>query len=550
MPSPTTLDRILRRGGPRGAGSERRYHALVWEPGEPRVVRRDLMPAGAGAPAVGEPPSLVFFAHLCDLQTGDVQSPGRFEFFEAFSGIPEAKLFYPAARPQEALNLRAVEALVRTVNRLGESPDSGAPLALAVSAGDNLDNAQANELAWFLTLMTGGEIDQRSGGVVYEGVQAADWQDPTYWHPDPVPDRYRERWGFPDHPGLLAEAMAPFCAEGLALPWLTCFGNHDGLVLGNSLPTVAYREIVVGERKVVGLPPGFDAVAHSGEFHSAPELFLGGPTRRVTASAARRIVGRGEVVAAVSGAPGLPAGHGLSPTRVEAGVAYCVHDLDEGAVPIRFVFLDTTNMDGFFEGSIGRRQLRWLEDRLVEVSSRYLDPTGRWVGSVDARDHLVVLMSHHCLDDLVNDRSDPLGFENDQQRVLAAEVEALVHRFPNVVLWGNGHRHANKVWARQDTTGRTAGFWEVSTSAVSDWPCQMRLFELTVGAGGVLAILATMSMPTCRPIPPRPWACLVSPPFTASLPPTILSAASESYREGGPEDRNVVLLLPPPFAIE
>jgi hypothetical protein len=76
--------------------------------------------------------------------------------------------------------------------------------------------------------------------------------------------------------------------------------------------------------------------------------------------------------------------------------------------------------------------------------------------------------------------------------VLAAEVEALLHRFPNVVLWANGHRHVNKAWAWPDTSGRTAGFWEVSTSAVSDRPWQMRLFELTAGAGGALAILATM----------------------------------------------------------
>jgi metallophosphoesterase (TIGR03767 family) len=550
MQPPTTLDRVLRRGGARGAGTERRYHALVWERGEPRVVRRDLMPGDAvGGPAAGDPASLLFFAHLCDPQIGDVQSPGRFEFFEAISDVPEAELFILAARPQEALNQRAVEALVRTVNRLGESPESGAPLALVLSAGDNLDNAQANELEWFLTMMTGGEIDQRSGGAVYEGVQDADWKDPTNWHPDPVPDRYRERWGFPDHPGLLAEAMTPFRAEGLALPWLTCYGNHDGLALGNSLPTAAYREIVVGDRKAVALPPGFDAIARQDEFNGAPELFLAGPARTVTGSAARRIVGRPEVLAAVAGAPGLPAGHGLSPADAAAGIAWCVHDLDEGPVPVRFVFLDTTNMDGFYEGSIGRRQLRWLEDRLAEVSSRHLDPGGRWVQAPAARDHLVVLMSHHSLEDLVNDRRDPSGFEDDQPRVLGAEVEALVHRFPNVVLWANGHRHVNKVWARPDTTGRSAGFWEVSTSAVSDWPCQMRLFELTVGAGGTLAILATMLDADVPADPAEADGLARLAALHRQLAANDPFCGLGSYREGQPDDRNAVLLLPAPFAI-
>ncbi len=219
---------------------------------------------------------------------------------------------------------------------------------------------------------------------------------------------------------------------------------------------------------------------------------MNGPTRLVPANAARRIVGREEFVAAVGRASGLPTGHGLSPAEPGDGVAWGVHDLRDGSVPIRFVILDTTNMDGFFEGSIGRRQRCWLEERLVEVSSRYLAGDGRWVHAAEIRDHLIVVMSHHCRDDLVNERYDASGFEDDRPRILAAEVEALLHRFPNVVLWGNGHRHANKVWARPDATGRTAGFWEVSTSAVADWPCQARIFELMVGPGGLLAILVTM----------------------------------------------------------
>ena len=547
---PTTLDRVLGRGGARGRGSERSYYSLIWAPGEARVVRRDLLPAGAVDDAVsGAPTSLLFFAHLADPQIGDVQSPGRFEFFEALNGRPDAHLFYPAARPQEALNLHAVEALVRTVNRLPASPDSGAPLALVVSAGDNLDNAQQNELGWFLTLMTGGEIDQRSGGAAYRGVQEAAWENPLYWHPDPVSDRYRERWGFPDYPGLLEAALQPFQAGGLAVPWLTCFGNHDGLVLGNSLPTPAYRELVVGERKAVALPPGFDAVAHADEFHGAPERFLSGPARRVPASTARRIVGRAELVAAVGAAPGRPAGHGFSPADPRGGVASGVYDLQDGLVPIRLVMLDTTNMDGFFKGSIGRRQLRWLEERLVEVSSRYLTGDGTWAHPTGVRDHLVVVMSHHCLDDLVNGRSDPSGPEDDHPRALAAEVESLLHRFPNVVLWGNGHRHANKVWARPDTTGRTAGFWEVSTSAVADWPCQMRTFELAVGPGGSLAILVTMLN---ADVPADPAEAEGLPRLAAlhrELAANDPFSGLGSYREGGPEDRNAVLLLPAPFAL-
>ena len=550
MQSPTTLDRVLRRGFARGTGTERDYHALAWAPGEPRILRDDLVPGGARVPAgVGDPSSLVFFAHFADAQIVDVQSPGRFEFFEMLNGKPGCNLFYPAARPQETLAPHALSAFVRTLNRLRESPDTGSPLAVAISAGDNVDNAQLNELGWFVALVGGGEVDCRSRGAPYEGVQDPTWDDRTHWHPDAAPDRYRELWGFPDCPGLLTEALRPFSAEALALPWLSCFGNHDGLILGNSLPTLAYRDLVVGDRKPVALPPKFDAVEHAAEFHTAPERFLGGPARHVAADAARRIVGRREFVEAHLNAPGRPAGHGYSSASLREGTTYCVHDIDSGRVPIRFVLLDTTNMDGFYEGSIGRRQLSWLEERLAEVSHRHLDAGGRWVEQSEVCDHLIVLLSHHPLEDLVNACVDQRGLEEDQPRALAAEVEALLHRFPNVVLWLNGHRHVNHVWPRPDPTARTAGFWEVSTAAIADWPCQARLLELVANGDDSLSILSTM-VDADVPADPGEAAGLarlaaVHRELAANDP----FSGLESFRAGGPKDRNVVLLVPAPFSL-
>ena len=56
---------------------------------------------------------------------------------------------------------------------------------------------------------------------------------------------------------------------------------------------------------------------------------------------------------------------------------------------------------------------------------------------------------------LSNPRADPLS-------------DALLHlllRFQNVVLWLNGHIHANRITARPDPHGRH-GFWEVTTSSI------------------------------------------------------------------------------------
>ena len=82
--------------------------------------------------------SVVHLGHLTDFQIADVQSPGRFEFFEQLRGRPGDESFVPAFRPQEALATHAVAAMVATLNRLPASPETGAPLGLCISTGDSL----------------------------------------------------------------------------------------------------------------------------------------------------------------------------------------------------------------------------------------------------------------------------------------------------------------------------------------------------------------------------------------------------------------------------
>ena len=77
------------------------------------------------------------------------------------------------------------------------SPETGAPLGLCISTGDSLDNAQLNELQWFLALLAGGAVAPNSGGPDYQGVQAPGWRPAAYWRPEPGPDPYKDRFGFP-----------------------------------------------------------------------------------------------------------------------------------------------------------------------------------------------------------------------------------------------------------------------------------------------------------------------------------------------------------------
>ena len=535
---PTTLGRRIVPGEVLARGRERAYRRLAAAVGEPHVRRLDLAP---GAPPPGERRSLLHLFHLTDLQIVDVASPTRIEFLDRWPDRRAIRHLLPAFRAQEPLVLHAVEAMVRTANALRRSPVTGAPLQLVVTTGDAIDDQQWNELSWFLEAMSGGRV-AAGGGDGYVGVQAESWGDPGYWHPDPVPDVYKERWGHPAYPGLLEEAARAFDAEGLQLPWLACFGNHEGLIQGTAIPTEAVRRIMAEGRKPVGLPEGLDPAAEVDRFVTEPELFLSGPTRPVPVDPGRRAITRRDFVAAHLRAPGSPPGHGFTPENLERGTAYYVHDLPG----VRLVCLDTTNPGGFYEGSVGARQLAWLEERLVEVHSRHVGADGRWTQG-GGEDRLVVVFSHHNLETLANPRAEPNPLEpDDLPRVLAPEVEALLHRFPNVVLWLNGHTHEHRVRPRPDPTGRTAGFWEVTTGAVADWPCQGRLVELVDEGNGFLGIVCTVVDHAAPPHPAEARGVLRLAAIHREL------AANDPFRgaDGGaagrPADRNVELILPAP----
>ena len=78
--------------------------------------------------------------------------------------------------------------------------------------------------------------------------------------------------------------------------------------------------------------------------------------------------------------------------------------------------------------------------------------------------------------------------------MLGPAVRDLLLRFPNVVLWVNGHTHRNTVtpYARKKHAKVPGGFWEVNTAAHVDWPQQARTVELVDNRNGTLSIFGTI----------------------------------------------------------
>ena len=547
----TTLARTIDQGPVLKEGTDAAYHRLTYGRGEPYIVRTEL---AGGAPPVYRR-SLLNFVHYTDMQLVDAQSPARVEFLDRFSDqVCQPIPFQGAFRPQETIHFQAFEQMMRTVRRIGSSPVSGEPFQFAVCTGDNIDNEHLNELQWFIGLMDGGLIEANSGGPEFEGVQAVSWgtpdtgPDPEYWHPDPVSDKYKVQYGFPDYPGLLEQAITPFRAQGVGFPWYSCFGNHDGLIQGNFPENTPMEGIAVGPVKATGTPPGFNPCDQFQNLRDHPQGLFTGPGRLVTPDGRRTIISRRDYIEAHFESPTPPRGHGFTEENLALGTAYYA---DDRYPLIRMITLDTTNPGGESRGSIGAAQLAWLEQRLIEVHSRYYDGAGHVVETGN-RDRLVVLFSHHGIATMDNPFVNPDPFtpeENDQPRFHGPEVEELVHRFPNVILWVNGHSHANRIVPRPDPEGKTNGFWDVTTSGICDWPTQSRLIEITDNGNGLLSIFCTMVDHAAPPVPrgDRGVAALAS--IHRELAANDPQDGVESGKRGGREDRNVDLVIPAPFPL-
>ncbi|MDQ6720502.1 MAG: TIGR03767 family metallophosphoesterase [Candidatus Dormibacteraeota bacterium] len=529
-----TLDRRLDAGEVQRRGSLAPYLSVAEVDGEPHTVRSELVGAAAGA-GIKTQRAIACLAHITDLHMTDVESPARFEFINREYSDPRFRELLPMQRAQEALNAHAIDAMIQSLNQVTGGPLTGRPLELVAMTGDAVDNAQRNELGAVIALLEGGLVRPGSGGPEYEGVQAPSWPDDIFWKPEGAAqgeDVYREAFGFPLMPGLLERALESFHASGLRLPWLACHGNHEQVCQGVGIVTPAIAAAAVRTRKPFRLPDGLDFDTVVETFVKRPEAFMAGPYVDVTADPARRPFSLPEFVDVHIQNGARPHGHGFTAQNRQDGTAYYVHDTPA----VRFITLDTACPAGGPEGCITKGQLQWLERRLEEVHSSFRSRDGTSLHT-SQKDRLVVILSHHGLDTLTNPRVHVA--KSGSGHVDAGDLLDTMLRFGNVVLWLNGHIHANRIHARTDPRGHGGGFWEVTTASLVDWPCQGRIVEVVDAGDDLLAIACTMV--------DHQGSELAS--LHRELAGNAPAAGFASGRAGTQLDRNVILPLRAPFSL-
>ena len=219
-------------------------------------------------------------------------------------------------------------------------------------------------------------------------------------------------------------------------------------------------------------------------------------------------------------------GHGFTQKNLDTGQTWWTVDIGPR---LRVFGLDTCNQVMGADGAVPQDQFDWLEEQLALVVSQ---------------DKLAIVMSHHNSLTLENDAVAALG--PSQRLVHAEEFVAMLHKYPKMVAWLNGHTHINTIIAHPKPDG-DGGFWEVTTASCIDFPQQQQMVELIDNQDGTMSIFTTV----IDHLAPAEWQPGdFSNSGMASLSRQLASndwIADPLMRRGSAYDRNTELLLPAPF---
>lgn len=402
--------------------------------------------------------------HLSDLHICDAQSPARAENVDRFADphnpISEMIGLVGSYRAQEILTAQTLESMIQTINVIDTGLFSNRLIDAVVITGDVTDNAQANELDWYMTLLDGGELIPDSGDhSKWEGVAQIDPSiyDRSYWNPEGTPpgceeDYPRSLYGFPTIPGLTDAVRKSFIATGTKHRWLATHGNHDALLQGTVPSDEVLLNVAVGDKKITKLSPDLDLqefVSKWSQIGPAAYPPLEGAITRPIAADPRRRFNRASDWANIH-LRCQHDGHGLTKENAIHGTKYWIRDIGD----VRLISLDTVNAHGGWQGSLDEPQFNWLKLVLSDLAPKFF-----------------VLLSHHPLHTLYNDYTP----QDMDRRVCIEELTTELLKHDQIIAWLAGHNHENEIRFIGNSHG--FGFWQIMTSSLIDWPQQGRVVE-------------------------------------------------------------------------
>lgn len=586
----TTLKETIRYAG----GSP--FGDVTSGPGEKTLVRKSLAKPRKRRAKTRH--SLTFFGTMTDPQLMDEMSPSRAELID-----PAGRPYESGWRPEEAMALQNFDQLVRNMNRNRKSPirqagGKRAKMGFVLNTGDMADNAQLNEVLWYIRVLEGGEVDPFTGKPIgpgnpcdqaneserqrldadvaarrYTGVQDYDdWRgEPAekyddFWDPEEAPPDASSPFAqWPQYPGLMERAQNKFVAQGLDVPWYTARGNHDTMWQGTFRAPGTEKALATSCLKVFPNDK-FDAHRYGGDNAGLIVTDLSDPNFLQTQVAEARLVppdpDRRFLYAGEYQKLHRSADHGHGFQFVSAGQK----SKSKGAAAyysfvrkgIRYIAIDTNAEGGAADGNVDDPQYHWVEHELR---------------AAQRKGQLAIGYSHHPLASqkatVTDEAAPPCEGPTDSQCDLDPRKSTPIHRglkgkkpmkklflkYPNFVAYVVGHIHENRITPYKAKGGKS-GFWEIATSSEIDWPQQGRLLELMDNRDGTLSIFGTMvdtAAPIASPAPGPANAFTDSQlgsltrRLAANDPQVGVLGSVKRHAEGDRDDRNVELVLKNPL---
>ena len=286
-----------------------------------------------------------------------------------------------------------------------------------------------------LAVLDGGEVDPDTGRAGLRGRPGGRRARPALLPPRPrraAPSRAARR------------AARPFRSPGLRAPWYPALGNHDLLVQGETPPTAQLDAFATGDRMVTGLDPDVRADPDTDAAAAVRALLAAGApgrSRTVAPDPDRRFLRDGELIADLTGRRAAPPALRARRRPRDARL----RRRPRRRTPARSCSTPST-------APAARAACCAPGSSPGCARSSPAPATAR-----------VLVFSHNPLDNTEGGEA--------ALAALAATPAAVV-----AVIAGNGHRNRIRP--------HPAGFWQIATSSLADFPMQVRALRLRRGPDG------------------------------------------------------------------
>lgn len=434
------------------------YGYGVWQYGPGVAYHQDtsLMPLSYSSASVTVKTELLRFFTMSDIHLTDKESPAQqIEF--GYKGGPGQNNGNSSAYSGVILyTTHVLDAAIQTINALNKVNKFDFGMGL----GDAVNNAQYNELRWYIDIFDGQKITPDSGK-----------------KDDPISG--------PDN-----DYQDEFQSAGLSsdVPWYQVLGNHDHFCTGMFTPDAYVWKTYTGEN-IMNMGNIMDAtsggIKSRGYYMGVVDgtsrwgnIIGAGPVSdysippTVVADANRHYINKRSWMNEFFNTTSKPVGHGFTQENLDRDFA-CYSFVPKSDLPLKVIVFDDTQredrVDMKEQGFVTRDRFDWLIDELE---------AGQQAGQ------LMIISAHIPLYAIDKDNDSPISLQT---------MYTMLHKYSNLLLWISGHVHENKITPEKslDPAHPEFGFWHVETASLRDFPQQFRTFRIVSNSDSTISIFAT-----------------------------------------------------------